>query len=169
MEVWKNIPWGDNYQVSDHGRVRSLERIVVTKNGYQRKYRGYILNPTISKSHGYCIVCVSGTHSLVHRLVAEVFIPNPDNKQCVNHKDFDRHNNRVNNLEWVTRAENVEHQHRNGRITHGEDHSYSQINDFQARVIKKTTGLYQRELGEIFGVSRNVIRFIQTGRSWKHI
>lgn len=65
--------------------------------------------PTISNTAGYASVSLSGVNHLVHRLVAEAFIPNPGNKPQVNHKDGNRRNNCVSNLEWVTAKENVDH------------------------------------------------------------
>lgn len=58
-----------------------------------------------------------GMRKYVHRLVAEAFIPNPENLPQVNHKDFDKSNNNSDNLEWVSRADNIQHSHDNGRMT----------------------------------------------------
>ena len=70
--------------------------------------------------HGYCIVCLSHNKKVhvksVHRLIAETFIPNPENKPQVNHKDLNKQNNYVGNLEWVTAKENTQHAIKNGVI-----------------------------------------------------
>lgn len=97
----------DNYTISDVGVVTN------TKTGRIRK-------PIVS-STGYCKVdlyCngVGKIHS-VHRLVADAFLLNPDNKPCVNHKDSNRTNNSVDNLEWATHQENIEHGWRVGLKT----------------------------------------------------
>jgi hypothetical protein len=103
-EIWKDIAGYEKmYQVSNLGRVRSLDRY--SWNGY--KYwlqRGKILKPCQQKS-GYLNVDLSDGHSKshkyrVHRLVAQAFIPNPNNLPCVNHKDENPQNNKALNLEW---------------------------------------------------------------------
>ena len=103
-EIWKDIlGYEGRYQVSNLGRVRSLDRY--SWNGY--KYwlqKGKILKPFQQKS-GYLNVDLSNGHSKshkyrVHRLVAQTFIPNPNNLPCVNHKDENPQNNKVLNLEW---------------------------------------------------------------------
>ena len=121
MEIWKDIKGYEGmYQVSDLGRVRSLDRKCLNREGVMVRRKGAI--KSLSKNRqGYLYVNLSsGTKNAtnkrtrVHRLVAEAFIPNPENKPQVNHKDLDKSNNSVSNLEWVTRKENVEHAWENG-------------------------------------------------------
>ena len=99
MEHWKSISgYEEIYEVSDLGRVRSL------KHGKEK-----ILKPQ-KTNNGYLRVdlCKDGKlkHSKVHRLVAEAFIPNPNNLETVNHKDEVKTNNTVSNLEWMSRVDN---------------------------------------------------------------
>lgn len=108
-EVWKNIPNYENlYQVSNFGNVRSLNHI--RKNG-TNKYlqKGRILKP--QKTSNYLFVRLSkngeSKQYLVHRLVAEVFILNEFNYKEVNHKDENKYNNNVSNLEWCSHKYNI--------------------------------------------------------------
>lgn len=85
----------------------------VTEDGQVWSYHSKKFLRTYDNGHGYHQVCLSkdgvSSRKRVHRLVAEAYIPNPENKSDVNHKDEDKSNNHVSNLEWATRAENVRH------------------------------------------------------------
>lgn len=110
-EIWKTIPgFGGRYEVSDHGQVRSYA------NGrHGNKDEAVVLKPKKIPA-GYLQVNLYKTngggkqfYKLVHRLVADAFIPNPNTFPVVNHKDGNKMNNRVENLEWVTASENSTH------------------------------------------------------------
>ena len=106
MEVWKPIPGFDgHYEASNHGRIKAVSRIVKDSLGRERPLAEKILSPFILNS-GYQGITVKNKNYLVHRLVASAFIPNPENKSQVNHKDENKLNNCVENLEWMTREEN---------------------------------------------------------------
>ena len=109
QERWKNIKGYEGfYQVSNRGRVKSLKKWDVNKRDYTDHET--ILNPT-DNGYGYLIIGLrSKTHKknhYVHRLVAEAFIENPEGKDVVNHLDYDKHNNSVENLEWCSQRDNV--------------------------------------------------------------
>ena len=107
VEEWRDIVgYEDIYQVSNLGNVRSLDRIVVRKNGSKVVYNGKMLGLTITRK-GYVVASTKDGPKYVHRLVAEAFIPNPDNLPQVNHKDENKANNRADNLEWCTDKYNV--------------------------------------------------------------
>ena len=106
-EIWKDIEGYEGiYQVSSFGRVRSLDRYI---QPYTHFCRGRILKPR--KRPTYLSVKLSNEGILkcmyVHRLVAHAFIPNPNNLSDINHKDEDKTNNRVDNLEWCTHKYNI--------------------------------------------------------------
>ena len=104
-ELWKDVKGYEGlYQISNLGRVKSLPR-----NGAGKQER--ILKPHYVGGYIQAELIRKGEHKgmKVHRLVAEAFIPNPQNKREVNHKDGDKHNNCVENLEWATSRENQLH------------------------------------------------------------
>ena len=105
MEIWKDIKdYEGLYQISNYGRVKSLPRMMK-----KRKCEEIIKTPSVlPKGYLKVSLCKNGEikYYFIHRLVAEMFIPNPNNLPCVNHKDCNTSNNNVNNLEWVTHKEN---------------------------------------------------------------
>lgn len=107
MEQWKVIEGFENYSISSYGRIRNDKR-------------GVLMNAGICNS-GYLRIrlCNNGVIKkfLVHRLVAQAFIHNPNNYPCVNHIDEDKMNNNINNLEWCTYHQNNNYGTRNGRIS----------------------------------------------------
>lgn len=141
--TWKPIKNYENlYEISDDGEVRSLEREVKTKirNVRRRVISGKILKQSM-KRNGYKTVDLSKGGKvktvLVHRLVAEAFLPNNDGKYFVNHIDSDRTNNSVKNLEWVTSSENRKHGICSGNV-----------------VFRQTKKVRCKDTGEIFGQAK---------------
>jgi hypothetical protein len=125
-EIWKDIglvkgiDYTGFYQVSNLGRVKSLSRYVYRNGSYSYPVKEKIKIQTIDRA-GYLVatLCKSGKgwSYTVHRLVALAFIPNSLNKCCVNHKDGNKLNNNVSNLEWVTYSENTRHAYKTGLLT----------------------------------------------------
>ena len=111
-EIWKPvIGYEGLYEVSNLGRVRSVDRLVKYSNGQIHLHKGRILSPGLVHKSGYLQVglCNNGKtkHKMVYRLVAEGFLPNIDNLPQVNHKDENPFNNCVENLEWCTIEYNI--------------------------------------------------------------
>lgn len=106
-EIWKDIKGFEGlYQVSNLGRVRSVDRFVGYKHkGTQRMYKGRILKQ-LTRTNGYLYVSLSNEgmkkQKNIHRLVAETFLPNPSKLPIINHIDENKKNNMVSNLEWCT-------------------------------------------------------------------
>lgn len=179
-EIWKDVVgYEGHYEVSNKGRVKSIQRKV--SNG--KSYR--IVNERILKLHHrigkYVTVRLAKapnikTHS-VHRLVAEAFIPNPYNKPQVNHKNGNKHDNRIQNLHWATEQENSMHAYVNGftkkpRTMKGEAHGMSKVtrNDvLQIRSVYEQGWATYKELGNAYGMTDVAIRFIVIGKNWSHV
>ena len=124
-EIFKKIPNYSNYSISNTGIVRNDKR-------------GKNLQYNILKN-GYARVDLCNTfgtkHFSVHRLVADLFIENIENKSCVNHIDGNKVNNRVNNLEWCTERENTLHAINTGLFPIAEDHPNSKLTNEEVRII----------------------------------
>jgi hypothetical protein len=101
MEIWKTIEQDTNYQVSTQGRFKNKQGQILT-----------------TKQTGYIYVRVGKDKILLHRLIAQTFIPNPDNLPDVNHKNGIKSDNRLENLEWMSRRDNMVHAHETGLISH---------------------------------------------------
>lgn len=112
MEEWRDIKGYEGlYQVSNEGRVKSLERVITRKNGIHQTIGEKIIKPRpIKGGHLRIVLCNVGdyTDKLVHVLVAEAFIPNPNNYAVVHHLDSNPANNRVENLKWMTHQQHIE-------------------------------------------------------------
>lgn len=131
-EIWKDIKGYEGlYQVSNFGRIKGMEKICKSCYGSTSIKKERILKNRINNKNGYYRVTLykeDGKKDFyVHRLVAETFIPNIDNKPAINHKDGDKGNNNVDNLEWVTYKENTNHAWKTKLIVMTEKHKNTNI------------------------------------------
>lgn len=180
-ETWKDIEGYEGYyQVSTLSRVRSLNRTV--KRMFRgtlalHPIKGQILRQTIGKI-GYPTVELNkegkAKRVLVHRLIAKAFLPNPSGKPQINHKDSNRANNELENLEWCTQSENIRHCFNNNRHPgsglKGIQMYTAKLNELQVRIIKRCKGEIPGPLiGNIFGVSHTIIYGIWNKKIWTHI
>lgn len=153
--IWKNINKFEDYFISCKGDVLSLKGL---KPRLLKK-----LNP----SSGYISYTLKNASSsvqiLAHRLVAEAFIDNPGNKLCVNHKDGNKQNNHVSNLEWCTNAENSQHAFKTGLSK--VKLNYNQV--LEIRELLAEGGTRVSWLAKKYNVSRQTISDIKRNVSWK--
>lgn len=170
-EVW--LPVSDYcglYEVSNTGKIRSLDRVVNIQK-HTKKIKGKILSA--GNADGYRNVVLSkdgkGKTRFIHRLVAMAFLGQPLPGQEVNHKDEDRANNHVQNLEWVFHRENLHHTW--NRSPHKKAHwSTSGSNKLTPREVLRIReigrSMKQKDIAKMFNVSRQTISNILTGRSF---
>jgi len=151
-------------------------RYMVTRDGrvYSTYKKGFLRFKT--DKDGYKAVCLQkdGTkkYYLVHRLVAETYLENPFNLPTVNHKDGNKANNNVDNLEWCTFSDNLKHAYRmNLRSNKGSKSPTSKLNEDDVRLIKRLLrmGLDPREIAKQYNVVPGTIYNIKSLRSWSHI
>jgi hypothetical protein len=180
IENWKDVSGYEGaYQVSDFGRVRSCDRVVLHNFGGEAKRKGQILKGVPDKD-GYLKVNLKckqiGKSSIVHRLVAIAFIPNPENKPHVNHKDGIKNNNVLSNLEWNTLCENRQHAYDTG-LQHsytrqGEKSNFNKLKEsevLEIRSIYKKGVITHKQIAEKYNVSVGAVQAIINRVNWKQI
>lgn len=164
-EIWKTINGFTDYKVSNYGKVKSLK--------YKKEK---ILKLSISSCKYYFVgLWKNGVriNCKIHRLVTTAFIPNPENKPQVNHKDGNKQNNCVNNLEWVTCSENHLHAYKS-KIRKTNNGNNSPYHKLREKEVLSIHGLYldeltQKEIGIIYNISQMNVSDIINGKSWKQL
>lgn len=173
-EIWKDVKgFEQGYQISNLGRIKSKSRIV--NYGIKKALRPSKILKTRKGKTGYyyTVFSLGKIRKTVkpHRLVAEHFISNPENKPQVNHKDGDKSNNIISNLEWNTAKENVKHAYNNGlsKGVRGEKSHYSKLKKHQVEEIRKKYhkgDISQSNLGKQYNVSQGQIYRIVNNLNW---
>lgn len=159
-EIFKMVPGFVPYEVSTFGRLRRRGCCVLTtpkdKAGYPRKYLKDL-----------------GRNLLIHRAVALCFIPNPNNLREVNHKDGDKSNNEVSNLEWVSRRGNTLHAYRLGLMQdqRGDRGHTAKLTEIEVRVVREalSNGFTQTGIAKYFKLDQSTINLIHRRVNWNHI
>lgn len=183
-EMWVDVDGYEGiYQISNKGNVRSLDRYVVTKNGRRNFYHGKILKQSSDKDNYLSIELWRNGQAKrvrVHRLVTKTFIGSPSKEQAqVNHKNGKPYDNRVENLEWCTPSENMQHAYDSGLIINNVVPDNTGANNGRAKLTEtdvieiinlyKTGDYKQAELAEMFGIVQTGISGIVLRKTWKHI
>lgn len=178
-EEWKPVPNFEGlYEVSNLGRVRSVERKVRSnqRNNHFFAVKQRFLLPDISAAYYRVTLSKDGKTKRfsVHRLVCEAFLENPENKPFVNHKDGDKLNNTLSNLEWVTQSENCIHALETGlaKPVKGERHGmakYSEETVNEIRMLYETTSMTHQSIADKFGIDRRYITELINGKIWTEL
>jgi hypothetical protein len=164
-EVWKSIPEYEGlYEASTHGRIRSC----YAKTGWKKAIgkAKYILKPNLVRGNYHAVnVWKDGKckYAKVHRLVASAFFGPSD--LCVNHKDGNKINNSVSNLEWVSISENTRHAIHVLKVPMQLSNKLS-LSDVLAIKRRLKRGEYQRVIAQSYGVKQAAISDIATGKTW---
>lgn len=170
-EVWLPIvgyeAW---YEVSSLGRIRRI------KAGYgATKERGRVLKPT-KNERGYLQINLNKQGKRVtrklHFLVASAFLGERPNGYEINHKDANKENNHLDNLEYCTHTENMRHAFQRNLRKHarGEQNGMSKLTKQQVREIRELAKtMMQKDIAQIYGVVPSVIQSIVSNRTWKHL
>ena len=174
-EIWKDIEGFEGiYQISDLARIKSLSRYVIMKNNLPVLKKERILKPAYA--YGYALIGLSknkvSKSFSIHRLVAQSFIPNPENKPEVNHKYplLSKSFNSLWNLEWTTKSENTAHAVKNKlfKAYYGEKSHASKLTEKEVLEIR-ASNLKQVELAKIYNIDQTTISIIKTRKIWANL
>lgn len=184
-EKWEDIAGLEGlYQISNLGRVKGLPRewLCAYHGKSLRKAPERILRPTIN-GKGYENLGLNNAKKerkmyRVHQMVAKTFVLNPQNLPQVNHKNGNKIDNRVENLEWTTNLENMRHAWKNGlknaNHTRGSKNPNTKLTEETVKEIKdvlknRSDKFGDRTIAKMFNVSRNIVTQIRRGNTWKHV
>lgn len=174
-EIWKDIEGYEGlYQVSNLGRVKSLSRKINCRNGHTRISRERILAPIVLMTNYVAVYLGKKNPKLVHRLVAQAFHQNNENKREVNHINGIKPDNRAENLEWVTPSENKIHAFKNSlnvSIKGEARHNSKLTEDEVIQILQLNTmyGLKQKMVAKEYGISTGWVNHIIKRKVWRHI
>lgn len=176
--IWKPVKgYEDYYEVSDQGEVRTIERYVeLPTHRYVKRQK---MLTQFDDGRGYKHVKLydgkgNPKSFTVHKVVAITFIDNPNNYIEINHIDHNKHNNCVDNLEWITRSENVKHSYkmRDPKTYKGSGNKNSKLTEeqvIQMREEHKTGEFTYKQLADKYSVGTTLVGYIIKNQVWKHV
>lgn len=174
MEQWKDITDFEGlYQVSNLGNIKSIARV----STIGRRLKERMLSLKVNKDNGYVYVSLfrqgKTYNKRVHILVAQEWVKNPNKLPIVHHKDADKENNKVNNLQWATQKTNVNESIKAGNMkVTGSEHPQAKLTEESVYEIKEllaTTKLTQKSIAERYGVEKSAISKIKRNITWTHV
>lgn len=173
-EIWVDIKGFEGlYQISSYGRIKSYDRYI--RNGFNTYIKkGKIRKNQFSNNGYYIIIFNINTKMyqyLIHRLVASNFIPNENNYSQVNHKDGNKLNNNVENLEWITPSNNIIHSINNNLTSQwGETHKSTKLKKEDIKEIRKLGKTMSRtDISKEYGISIKAVCNIINNKTWKRV
>ena len=157
-EIWKSvIGFEGRYEVSSMGRIKALSREISYSDGRKGRLPERLIKGTLLSVGYYSVSFDTKTRKSIHTVVAEAFLGLPEYRQTVNHKDGNKINNCVENLEWATYKENNNHARKTGlNNQHGEKTNLSKYSDQFIEAVRKVHAKYSpnyEELGSLFGLT----------------
>ena len=171
-EIWKDIlEYEGYYQISNLGRVKSIDRVIINSKGTKRFYKGKMLSKILNNCGYFCVNLTIGkkrNQFSIHRLLGTYFIPNPLNLPQIDHLDAVKTNNALHNLEWVTSEENTERAKNKGLMPKGVDNHKSKLTEIQVLDIR-SSNLRNIDLSKKYNVSKTLIGYIKKRKIWIHI
>jgi len=170
QEIWKDIEnYEGLYKISNFGNIKAMPK-KAGFNNRKEKLLKYKIN-----QFGYLTIglCKNSKRKwfMIHRLIANAFISSIKNKPQVNHKDGNKQNNHIDNLEWCTSSENLKHAFKIGlRNGNGEKHSQHKLKNEDILWIRKNHQDYSREnLSKKYNISKSNLCLIINNKTWNHI
>lgn len=178
QEVWKPVPgFGNHYEASSLGRIRSKDRIVIRKHSKSGKnieffYKSKLLSPCSSDKYGHQVVHIGFNgqrkNVFVHTMVLLAFVgERPDGMECC-HINGDPKDNKIDNLRWDTHYSNNQDRKQHGTYALGDKHPMARITEQDVLAIR-SSGKSNKELRKIYAISNSQMHRILTKQSWKHL
>lgn len=174
---WRDVPSIKHVQASRCGKIRTMDKTIFPKGGFikVKRWKGRLLRD-FNNGHGYRYITLSypvRANYYVHRIIAETWCDNPNQYNEINHKDFNRKNNHADNLEWVSRKENMQHNVDHDRVSYGEKSGTNKLKETQILEIlnhfKENPTANKTNVANKYGIGDPTIHKILFGKRWTRL